>query len=297
MKNRTSFTFSLCTFPLLSYIIRAAKEKEMSSMYADYHMHTSFSSDSEAPMEHMILSAIHKNVPGICFTEHMDFDFPPGEFDFFVDMPSYQQKLMELREKYKDKIEINFGIELGLQPHLTGKLPSFAASYPFDFVIGSVHVADGCDPYDRIFFDNRSEEEAYRSYFTCLLENLKVLSCFDVCGHIDYVVRYGPNRNLYYSYEKYRDILDEILHVLVQKGIGLECNTAGFKYGLGHPNPTEKILIRYRELGGEILTLGSDAHAPEHIAYDFERAGTLLKEYGFQYYTVFKNRKPEFLPL
>ena len=79
-------------------------------------------------------------------------------------MPSYQQKLMELREKYKDKIEINFGIELGLQPHLTGKLPSFAASYPFDFVIGSVHVADGCDPYDRIFFDNRSEEEAYRSY-------------------------------------------------------------------------------------------------------------------------------------
>ena len=79
MKNRTSFTFSLCTFPLLSYIIRAAKEKEMSSMYADFHMHTSFSSDSEAPMEHMILSAIHKNVPGICFTEHMDFDFPPGE--------------------------------------------------------------------------------------------------------------------------------------------------------------------------------------------------------------------------
>ena len=160
-----------------------------------------------------------------------------------------------------------------------------------------MHVADGCDPYDRIFFENRSEEEAYRSYFTCLLENLKVFSCFDVCGHIDYVVRYGPNRNLYYTYEKYRDILDEILRVLVQKGIGLECNTAGFKYGLGHPNPTEKILSRYRELGGEILTLGSDAHAPEHIAYDFERAGALLKECGFHYYTVFRNRKPEFLPL
>ena len=126
---------------------------------------------------------------------------------------------------------------------------------------------------------------------------LKSLLLFRVCGHIDYVVRYGPNRNLYYTYEKYRDILDEILRVLVQKGIGLECNTAGFKYGLGHPNPTEKILSRYRELGGEILTLGSDAHAPEHIAYDFERAGALLKECGFHYYTVFRNRKPEFLPL
>lgn len=187
-------------------------------------------------------------------------------------------------------------MELGLQPHLTGKLPSFAASFPFDFIIGSVHVADGCDPYDRIFFENRSEEEAYRSYFTCLLENLKVLSCFDVCGHIDYVVRYGPNRNLYYSYEKYRDILDEILRA------GAERHWSGVQYSRlqirpGPPQSHREHTDRYRELGGEILTIGSDAHAPEHIAYDFERAGALLKECGFKYYTVFKNRKPEFLPL
>ncbi|MCR2018533.1 PHP domain-containing protein, partial [Blautia pseudococcoides] len=88
-------------------------------MYADHHMHTSFSSDSEAPMEHMVLGAIHRNMPSICFTEHMDFDFPPGEFDFLVDMPAYQEKLMELKKKYEDKIEIYFGMELGLQPHLT----------------------------------------------------------------------------------------------------------------------------------------------------------------------------------
>lgn len=103
MKNRTSFTFSLCTIPFLSYIIRAAKEKEMSSMYADYHMHTSFSSDSEAPMEHMVLGAIHRNMPSICFTEHMDFDFPPGEFDFLVDMPAYREKLMELKRSMRIK--------------------------------------------------------------------------------------------------------------------------------------------------------------------------------------------------
>ena len=92
----------------------------------------------------------------------------------------------------------------------------------------------------------------------------------------------------------YREILDEILKVLIEKGIGLECNTAGFKYGLGHPNPTEEILLRYHELGGEILTLGSDGHAPKHLAYDFEKAGNLLKACGFRYYTIFKNRKPEF---
>ena len=85
--------------------------------------------------------------------------------------------------------------------------------------------------------------------------------------------------------------------VLIQKNIGLECNTGGFKYGLGHPNPTEQILTRYHEMGGEIVTLGSDAHAPQHLAYDFNRAAMLLKECGFQYYTIFKNRKPKFLPL
>ena len=86
------------------------------------------------------------------------------------------------------------------------------------------------------------------------------------------MVRYGPAKNKNYSYQAYREILDEILKVLIEKGIGLECNTAGFKYGLGHPNPTEEILLRYHELGGEILTLGSDGHAPKHLAYDFEKA-------------------------
>ena len=111
------------------------------------------------------------------------------------------------------------------------------------------------------------------------------------------MVRYGPNTNRFYSYTAYCDILDEILKVLITKGIGLECNTAGFKYGLGHPNPTEDILIRYRELGGEILTLGSDGHAPEHLAYDFNKIGTLLQNCGFRYYTIFQNRKPKFLKL
>ena len=151
------------------------------------------------------------------------------------------------------------------------------------------------DPYEKVFFQGRSEFQAYHRYFEVLLKNLETFSCFDTCGHIDYVVRYGPNQNRDYSYEKYQDILDAILKKLIEKQIGLECNTAGFKYGLGHPNPTEKILARYRELGGEILTLGSDAHAPEHIAYHFKKTAELLKECGFQYYTVFKERKPEFL--
>ena len=87
------------------------------------------------------------------------------------------------------------------------------------------------------------------------------------------------------------------MKLLISKGKGIEINTGGFKYGLGHPNPTEEILARYRELGGEIITIGADAHAPEHVAFDFEKIPDILKNAGFDYFTVFKKRKPEFIKL
>ena len=114
-------------------------------------------------------------------------------------------------------------------------------------------------------------------------------------GHLDYVVRYGPTKNANYSYKKYRDIIDEILKKLIGKGKGIELNMSGYKYGLSHPNPTEEILSRYLELGGEILTLGADAHAPEHVAFDYFRLPELLKQAGFHYYTVFEKRKPKMI--
>lgn len=130
-----------------------------------------------------------------------------------------------------------------------------------------------------------------------ILENIAAFDGFDVYGHIDYVVRYGPNKNANYSYQKYADIIDEILKALIIKGKGIEINTGGFKYGLGHPNPAEDIIKRYHELGGEIITIGADAHQPEHVAFDFEKVPSILKEAGFTHYTVFKNRKPEFIPI
>ena len=147
------------------------------------------------------------------------------------------------------------------------------------------------------YFYGKVEDEAYLEYFESILDNLAVFDCFDVYGHLDYIVRYGPNTNKFYSYEKYKDILDKILRTIIQKGKGIEINTGGFKYGLGHPNPTEEILTRYRELGGEIITIGADAHTPEHIAFDFHKIPQLLTDCGFRYYTVFKERKPFFYKL
>lgn len=266
-------------------------------MLWDTHMHCAFSGDSDADPELMIQSAIEKQLDGICFTDHLDYDYPEEPELFLLDFPAYQERIFSLKEKYKKKISVLWGIELGLQPHLAKRLSDVTDGYPFDFVIGSSHVVHGKDPYYFSFFDGKTEQEAYTEYFVSILENLDAFTDFDVYGHIDYVVRYGPNRNADYTYAKYADVLDEILKKLISLDRGIEINTGGFKYGLGHPNPSEEILSRYHELGGEILTIGADAHQPEHVAYDFKKIPDLLKACGFPYYTVFRNRKPEFYKL
>ncbi|MGN0343323.1 MAG: histidinol-phosphatase HisJ family protein [Roseburia sp.] len=266
-------------------------------MLWDTHMHTQFSGDSEASPESMIEQSIRLGLKGICFTDHLDYDYPVDPELFLLDLDSYDKKIHALQQKYRNQLPIRFGIEIGLQPHLANRHQEVLSAHDFDFVIGSSHVVHGFDPYYPTYFEGKTEQEAYLEYFTSILENIQAFSDFDVYGHIDYVVRYGPNKNENYSYAAYADIIDEILRQLIQKGRGIEINTGGFKYGLGHPNPTEDIIARYRELGGEIITIGADGHKPEHIAYDFAKVPAILKAAGFRYYTVFKNRKPEFISL
>lgn len=265
-------------------------------MLWDVHMHTHFSGDSEATPESMIQGAVDRGLLGLCFTDHLDWDYAgsPGLFD--LDIDTYLPYCRSLAKK-EQRIKVCTGIEIGIQPHLAGRLTEMMKKYSFDFVIGSSHMTHTFDPADERFFENKEEDEAYREYFLSILENIAVFQDFDVYGHIDYVVRYGPNRNQFYTYEKFADIIDEILKALIALGKGIEINTGGFKYGLGHPNPTEAILKRYRELGGEIITIGADGHKPEHIAYDFDKVPQILKDAGFKYYTVFKERKPEFILL
>lgn len=266
-------------------------------MYSDYHVHTSFSGDSETPPENQLQQAIVLGMKQLCLTDHQDMDFPEGDCCFDLDTPAYLQSLTALQEKYRSRLNVCLGVEVGLQPHLVSRLNQYVNDYPFDFVIGSVHLFRGVDPYYPEAFDGLEEAKAYRLYFEEVLENIKCHSCFDVLGHIDYIVRYGPNKNRFYSFHAYADILDEILKTIIAGGKGIECNTGGFRAGLGHPNPCEEILSRYRELGGEILTLGSDAHVPEHLGSDFDRLKELLQNCGFCYYTTFSGRKPKFHPL
>lgn len=269
---------------------------------ADYHLHTSHSGDSEAPMEEQILAGISRGLKYMCFTDHYDPFFPyarmadlaPGTFE--LDFLSYHSEFLQMKEKYRDRIDLSFGVELGLQAHLKDFLSDYVSAHPeLDFIIGSNHLCGGYDPYYPVFLKGRTEEEALALYLQETLDNIRAFSDFDSCGHLDYVVRYLPHRDSLYSYAAFSDLIDPILTELVNRGIALEVNTAPLAKGMRYFNPLPDILIRYREMGGELITIGSDAHSPDRIAAAFDVAAGVLTEIGFRYYAVYKNRKPQML--
>ena len=271
---------------------------------ADMHMHTWFSTDSEACPRDMADEAVRKGLKTICFTDHFDKDDLEWGEEGIFDVDAYFVEMQKLQEEYAGKLNIRIGIELGLRTYLKDYYEELTKKYPFDFVIGSVHNvpykkdAEGnilyTDPAAEKLFTERTDKEAYRLMMETTLENVRTSDCFQTLGHLDYVVRYGKSREKEYSYTDYADIIDEILKLLIEKEKGLEVNSAGLKYGLPFAHPHPDVLKRYRELGGEIITIGADAHKPEHIAYDFAKAEEILKSCGFKYYTEFFEQKPVF---
>lgn len=274
---------------------------------ADMHMHTWFSTDSEACPRDMADEAVRKGLKTICFTDHFDKDDLEWGEEGIFDVDAYFVEMQKLQEEYAGKLNIRIGMELGLRTYLKDYYEELTKKYPFDFVIGSVHNvpykkdAEGkilyTDPAAEKLFTDRTDKEAYRLMMETTLENVRTSDCFQTLGHLDYVVRYGKSREKEYSYTDYADIIDEILKLLIEKEKGLEVNSAGLKYGLPFAHPHPDVLKRYRELGGEIITIGADAHKPEHIAYDFAKAEEILKSCGFKYYTEFFEQKPVFKQL
>ena len=139
-------------------------------------------------------------------------------------------------------------------------------------------------------FKGKTDDEVYRRYFESTYENIKKFANFDVLGHMDYIFRYGPGGKREYKYSEYGEILDEILKFLIENEKGIELNTGGIKKGMKEFHPCMEVLKRYRELGGKIITLGSDAHNPTTIADHFEKVAERLKTIGFKTYLVYEKR-------
>lgn len=257
---------------------------------ADVHIHSSFSTDSSEPLRELAAAAVEKGLKTLCITEHHDFDYP-AEGEFLLDVPVYREELLRVREEFAGRLEILFGVELGLLDYAAPRLYEFAKSSDFDFIIGSAHQIDGLDPYYPEYFDKMGDRSGILHFFDEMLSSVKAFDDFDVLGHFDYIVRYSHAKS--YDPADYREVIDEILKAVISKGKGIEINTAGVgKLGYPHPNPF--ILKRFKELGGEIVTIGSDAHDRTRVAADFQMAQQALLQAGFKHCAVFRGRKPTF---
>ncbi len=264
---------------------------------ADYHMHSHNSGDSKAPMEAMIEASIKKGLKEICFTEHMDMDYPPlpdlPKDPFILDISSYKKELSEYRDKYSDKISIKYGIEVGMQTQIADDNTRLIAENDFDFVIASIHLVDRKDPFYPDFWSADSVENIYRRFFSQTLENIKLFKDFDVLGHLDYISRYAPKGDTTYSYERFKDQIDEILLYLIENGKGLDVNSKVLGYSdTLDPNPCPAALRRFYELGGRVITFGSDAHKPESVGAGFDKIRKIALDAGFTEYYTFDKRIP-----
>lgn len=260
----------------------------------DNHIHSKFSTDSHMEAIAACESALETGLKGLTFTDHVDFDYPDFDDSMLIDYEEYFHFFEKLKSDWQDRLNIQIGIEMGYQPHVLDNIVSLLDKYSFDFIINSVHVIDKMDPYTKTYYQGKTQREAYERYLNVVLESVTAYDNYDVIGHIGYVARYGDFDDKPLKYRDYTDILDQILMKTLEKGKGIEINTSGLRTDLKTPIPGYDILKRYLELGGEIITVGSDAHFKEHIAHSFDEALKYLKNIGFNYVVHYENRKPVF---
>ena len=260
-------------------------------MYIDQHVHSNISHDGISSYDDYIKEAKDRNTKEITFTEHYDIYRGIKTNLKTLNVSEYIEQFEKAKESTED-IQINLGIEVGLQPDEAKTINSMISMYPFDFVIGSSHITCKKDlSKDITFFEGITRHQAYLKYFKEVLENVQLYENFDVYGHLDYITRYGGYTNKSIEYKEFNEILDAILCTLIQKGKGIEINTSGIRYKCYAPHPNIEILKRYKELGGSIITIGSDAHKIADLSSNFDKVFQLLQYLGFNEYAVFHKRE------
>lgn len=261
----------------------------------DCHVHSSYSGDCTIPVASQIEQAIAIGLAGVTFTDHYDIDYPNQQYKFEFDVAARRAFIHDLQDKYQEKIDVYHGIEIGIQPHVIEQSMAIIKHGSFDCVICSTHAVDNfslCSQTD--FYGGKTKEQAYSRYLNAIYESICNFSDYDIVGHIGYIRRYGPYEDNSMPYGMYSDMFDMILKKIIEDGKGIEINTSGYAYSLGSPIPDADVLMRYKQLGGEIITIGSDAHKIERVGDCFDRAIKILRHSGFNYVAHFKNRKPCF---
>lgn len=274
-------------------------------MLYDYHVHSTYSDDAESSMSEMALAAAEAGLDGLCFTDHVDLDDINGIYNPNAwRSGEYFSAFENARAAAEGKISLRLGVELGEATHYPEVAKAIAKEIP-DFIIGSVHNltatpdfycgrAGGENP--EMYADEAACRALLERYVT-ELEETAALGIFDVIGHIGYPLRYM--RTLYpaMSIEPWRERFAELFRTLARSGKGIEVNCSGLRQSLKETMPAQWLLDLYRDMGGEIVTLGSDAHSTAHVGSGLSVGKNLLQGIGFKNYCVYNKRNVEFITL
>lgn len=259
----------------------------------DYHCHSSFSNDAEFPMEAMVQGALAAGLKEMAFTDHVDYEYADPSMHFDIAHDAYRAEISRLRALYSDRITLRHGLELGLQPHLAAEYSRLVAEQQPDFVLCSIHTCRQLDLYRGDFYRDRTPAQAWADYLEELLTIVDRFQAFNVVGHLDILRRYDAGAAAYPK-APLKEGFMTLFRQLAAVGKGLEVNTSGYRNPEEMPLPGWELLSWYKEAGGEILTLGSDAHSPDVLAYRFPETVERLKALGFRTVCTFEAMEPAF---
>lgn len=264
---------------------------EYYSMLIDCHVHSTCSGDCPVPMQDMCARAVELGIGEIWFTEHFDnnpLDMCYGTFD----LDSYLTAIDDARRQFEGRLRIHTGIEFG-EPYMYPTLVEEVNTWGLDVVLGSMHwVGDTIVAVDE--FAGADVNALYRGYFT---EALKMVEAggFDVMAHFDLVKRFGVKYTGPFDFARYRDRIAAILEAMVRRGIALEVNTSGLRQPCGETFPGPEALRLYHDLGGELITIGTDSHRIAQLGFGLSEGLDLIRQAGFRHITIYEQRQPRFV--
>ncbi len=265
---------------------------------ADTHIHSIISHDGSSELSMLCRAALENGVSVICLTDHCDTEFSE-KADFWQEVDFSVDSVHAIRAVSQEAgVSVMVGTELGQSPHFPDVATKVAQRHDYDHIIMSQHITyDAADFY--FLKRERFLEEGellMRRYFDDLIVMVNQ-ELGDVLGHLTYPLRYFLREGVECDITKYYDRIEELFRLMIKKEMALECNTSGLRQPIGITLPNEPIFRLYHELGGRLVTLGSDAHLDKEVGSGIAEGSEMLKRIGFAEAVYYEKRKPVMYPL